>query len=221
MIRLVIFDLDGTLLDTIKDLGNACNHVLTKYGLAEHSLDEYRFFVGNGISKLVERSLPEDKRYGEFIEKLRSEFVNYYVRHAEEHTKPYDGIVDMLKELENREIKIAVASNKFDSATQSLVGRYFGGVNFSAVYGQREGIMPKPDPTIIFDIMADSDIDDKSAILYVGDSDTDMMTAINAGLESIGVTWGFRPREELLASGANHLIDTPAQIIDIVDSKAL
>lgn len=219
MIRLVIFDLDGTLLDTIDDLGNAGNHILQTHGLPVHSLDEYRYFVGNGITKLIERTLPEELRDERFIHSLREEFIAYYTEHAEEYTRPYEGITDMLGELQRGGVKMAVASNKFDAATRSLVERFFGGFNFSAVYGQREGIPVKPDPRIVFDVMSSAGIDDTGSILYVGDTNTDMLTAKNAGLASVGVIWGFRPREELAANGATYIVDRPGHIADIVLRK--
>lgn len=216
MIKLVIFDLDGTLLNTLDDLADSCNYILEKHGFPVHPSDSYRYFVGNGISKLIERAIPEDSRQPEFIEQLRGEFVAYYSLHAEEKTTPYEGIVPLLQKLQSQGIMLAVASNKFMTGTQSLVNEYFEDINFVSVFGQREGVPVKPDPRIIFDIMNESGITDKKEILYVGDTATDMKTCTNAGIRGIGVLWGFRTEEELRENGATYCVNQPSEIIDII-----
>lgn len=215
MIKLVIFDLDGTLLNSIDDLGDSCNYILEKHGFPLHPLEAYRFFVGNGVAKLVERALPEDKRDSQFVEKIRQEFVAYYSLHAEDKTAPYDGIMDLLKGLSSEEVMLAVASNKFIAGTTALVKKYFGDFKFVSVLGQREGIPVKPDPRIVYDIMETSEIG-KDEILYIGDTATDMLTAANAGVKSVGVEWGFRPKSELIENGADYIVQKPQQILDIV-----
>jgi phosphoglycolate phosphatase len=219
MLKLVIFDLDGTLLNTVEDLGDSCNYILGKYNFPVYPLDSYKYFVGNGVAKLIERALPEAERSPEFIEKLRKEFVEYYSEHSENKTAPYPGIVKMLKDLESKGVKLAVASNKFNSGTQSLVKKYFGDIRFVSVLGQREGIPIKPDPQIVFDIMRKSGVENKSEILYVGDTGTDMKTAVNSGIESVGVLWGFRPRKELEETGAVYLVEEAGEIVKIVQDK--
>ncbi len=215
MITTLIFDLDGTLLNTIKDLALSCNHVLKQHGFPEHTEDEYRYFVGNGMAKLVERALPEDKRTSEFIEPILKELINYYYQHKQDNTQPYDGVKEMLQKLQSENYKLAVASNKMDSAVQDLVKRYFPEIQFSVVYGQREDIHPKPAPRIIQNILDALQIEPYEALI-VGDSATDMLTAINSGIKGIGVQWGFRTKEELLLNGANYTIKTPSQIFEIL-----
>lgn len=190
--ELVIFDLDGTLLDTIGDLAAACNHTLAVCGHPQHPLESYRTFVGNGITKLVER----------------------YQSHIADLTRPYGGVVELLDALRGRGIAVAVASNKYQAGTEILVRRFLGDC-FAVVFGQRDGVPVKPDPRIVRDILAATGVGAGSA-LYVGDSDVDMATAANASLESVGVAWGFRPKAELVAAGANHLIDRPEQLLEIV-----
>ncbi|WP_128330980.1 HAD family hydrolase [Apibacter sp. HY039] len=213
MIKLVIFDLDGTLLNTIEDLANSGNYILKKYGFPEHPVDSYRFFVGKGVGKLIERALPEVNRQPEFIEQLRQEFIEYYNLHSDENTAPYPGIISMLKSLGNQGIKLAVASNKYHLGTQALVTKYFSDIAFDVVLGQREGVPAKPDPQIVYDIMKESGISDVNTILYVGDTATDMKTAASSGIKSIGVLWGFRPKEELVDNGAVFLVKKAEDIL--------
>ncbi len=215
MIKLIIFDLDGTLLNTIDDLGDSCNFILEKRGFPIHPLNDYKYFIGSGVSKLIERALPETNRNPKFIEELREEFVGYYSEHSEEKTAPYPGVMEMLKKLHSEGIKLAVASNKFDSGTKALIEKYFGDIPFVSVLGQREGVPIKPDPKIVYDIMEISGIQNKEEILYVGDTGTDMKTAVNSGIKAIGVLWGFRPEEELEKNGSDYLIEAPDEIFKI------
>lgn len=219
MIKLIIFDLDGTLLNTINDLGKSCNYILEQHGFPTHPLQAYRFFVGNGVSKLIERALPETQRSPEFVEKLRKQFVEYYSKHSEDETAPYPGIMKMLKELESKQIKLAVASNKFIEGTQSLVQKFFPDIQFASVLGQREGIPVKPDPQIVYDVMREAGITNKNEILYAGDSGADMQTCVNSGIKGIGVLWGFRSKEELLENGAEYIVEDPSEIVQLALQK--
>lgn len=219
MIKLIIFDLDGTLLNTINDLGKSCNYILEQQGFPTHPLQAYRFFVGNGVSKLIERALPETQRSPEFVEKLRKQFVEYYSIHSEDETAPYPGIMKMLKELESKQIKLAVASNKFIEGTQSLVQKFFPDIQFVSVLGQREGIPVKPDPQIVYDVMREAGITNKNEILYAGDSGADMQTCENSGIKGIGVLWGFRSKEELLENGAEYIVEDPSEIVQLALQK--
>mgnify|MGYP003466812298 FL=1 len=199
MTKLVIFDLDGTLLDTREDIANACNHALRECGCPERRLDEYNMLVGRGIYNLFRGALPEEMRTDEMVLKMRDIFVPYYNAHIDDCTRPYPGIIDLLERLEESGISFAVASNKYQEGTEKLVGKYFGRFRFIKVLGQREGKPIKPDPEIVYEAMKEADIIDKESVAYCGDSDVDMQTGANAGVRTIGVTWGFRTRDELSA----------------------
>jgi phosphoglycolate phosphatase len=215
MIRLVIFDLDGTMLDTIADLAAATNQALAHYGYPTHPTEAYRYFVGNGINKLFERALPEADRTEENVLRIRSRFIPYYDVHNADLSRPYPGVTEVLQALAAQGIQMAVASNKYQRATEKLVAQYFPGIPFVEVLGQRDGIAPKPDPSIVFDILHTAGVAKEEA-LYVGDSNVDMMTAKNAGVRVCGVTWGFRPRTELEAHHPEHLADKAGDILNIV-----
>lgn len=213
--QLVIFDLDGTLLDTIGDLAAACNAVLGAHGLPRHTDEAYRHFVGSGIMRLVERALPEELRTPETVAAVRADFVRYYTEHIDLLTRPYPGIPELIGELARRGIRLAVASNKFQAGTEKLVRRFFPRTAFAAVLGQRPDVPLKPDPAVLKEILAATGIGEER-VLYVGDSGIDMLTAAAAGVRSVGVTWGFRTREELVASGAVHVADRPAEIAEFL-----
>ncbi|MFI3301594.1 MAG: HAD-IA family hydrolase [Rikenellaceae bacterium] len=216
MKKLVIFDLDGTLLDTVGDLAASCNAVLEKHELPTHDLDAYRQFVGNGIMRLVERILPEELRTPEFVAELRAEFVKYYTENIDKYTTRYEGIVLLIEALQRRDIALAVASNKFEAGTRKLVKKFFPNVYFAAVLGQRPDVPLKPHPAIIREIIQrTSYTPDK--ILFVGDSGIDMETAKAAGVDSVGVTWGFRDVEELKESGARYIVDKPMDILKLLE----
>jgi len=212
MIKLIIFDLDGTLLNTIDDLAASVNHVLRKYDYPEHKIPAYQLFVGNGIKKLIERALPENERQEATIFKLKEEFVVYYQQHKAELTRPYDGILDLLSQLHQRGIILAVASNKYQQGTAELVNHFFGKELFAVVLGQRENVPVKPDPIIVNDILKQTGIA-ASDTLYVGDSGVDMQTAKNSCITSVGVTWGLRLRKELEENGACHIVDHASEIV--------
>ena len=209
--QLVIFDLDGTLLDTLDDLATSVNHALQRYGYPQHELMAYRYFVGNGITKLIERALPEEARQEETVALLRSAFLSHYQTHKTNLSKPYPGIPELLESLHRQNVLLAVASNKYHQGTVELVRHFFGESLFAIVLGQREGIPVKPDPTIIEEILTFSAVS-KSETLYVGDSGIDMQAARNSAVTSVGVTWGFRPRQELEQHGANLIVDSPLEI---------
>ena len=215
MIKLAIFDLDGTLLDTIGDLAASCDAVLKQNGLPQHTTDEYRQMVGRGILRLVEYAIPEAMRSPEYVEKVRCDFVAYYIEHIDLYTRPYEGIPALIKHLAERSVKIAVASNKFQAGTERLIRSFFPDTEFVAVLGQRSGVPLKPDPQIDLEIIATAGIE-PSEVLHIGDSGVDMQTARAAGIRAVGVTWGFRSREELTECGADVIVDTPEQILDLV-----
>ena len=196
MKKLIIFDLDGTLLNTIADLAQSTNYALSTLGYPTHPESAYPFMVGNGINKLFERALPEGEKTEANILRVRQHFVPYYDMHNADKSRPYPGIPELLEQLQSRGFQLAVASNKYQAATEKLIVHYFPNIRFKAVFGQREGIPVKPDPTIVEDILALTKIAHED-VLYVGDSAVDMQTAINARVTACGVTWGFRPRAEL------------------------
>ena len=213
--ELVIFDLDGTLLDTIGDLAVACTAVLAVRGRPQTSCEEYCRLVGNGILRLVERALPEPLRTPENVALVRADFVAYYTAHIDRHTKPYAGIPEVVAELARRGVRMAVASNKFQAGTEKLIRLFFPDAAFAAVFGQRPGVPLKPDPAVVEEILARTGTP-KERVLYVGDSGVDMQTAAAAGVRSAGVTWGFRDRTELVESGARHIVDRPEELLGLL-----
>lgn len=211
MKKLVIFDLDGTLLNTIADLALSTNYALGKLGYPTHEVEAYNFMVGNGINKLFERALPEGEKTEENVLRVRKEFVPFYDIHNADKSQPYPGIPELLSHLQQAGIQVAVASNKYQAATQKLIAHYFPNIRFTAVFGQRDGINVKPDPTIVFDILKIVGIEKKD-VLYVGDSGVDMQTAANAGVTACGVTWGFRPKAELEGFNPAYIVDSAEEI---------
>lgn len=216
MKKLVIFDLDGTLLDTIADLAMATNHALQESGYPTRPVDEIRTFVGNGINKLLERSLPDSEKNEANTLRLRTHFLPYYDAHNADLSTPYPGISLLLQELQEKGLMIAVASNKYQTATVKLIHHYFPNISFVEILGQREGVPVKPDPSIVFDIIQKAGVS-KEETLYVGDSNVDMQTAHNAGIDAIGVAWGFRPRAELEALQPLAVIDKAEELSDYLN----
>lgn len=211
----VIFDLDGTLLNTLGDLRAATNRALEVRGLPPHSMEEIRQFIGNGIRLLICRAMPEGTPEAE-IDAALDDFKAYYAAHIHDRTVPYDGIPQLLTALRKRGIKVAVLSNKIDSASQQLIEYFFPGKT-DVVFGEHVGVPRKPDPTSCRMVMQQLGVQPEQ-VLYVGDSGTDMQTAKNAGLYAVGVTWGFRSKEVLLEYGADILVHRPEQILQILDS---
>lgn len=215
MKKLVIFDLDGTLLNTIYDLAQSTNFALAENGFPTHEVAEYNYFVGNGINKLFERALPEGERTEANIACIREKFLIHYDQHNADKSRPYEGIPELLETLDKRGILLAVASNKYQAATQKLVAHFFPQIHFAAIFGQREGVPTKPNPQIVEDILGITNIGINET-LYVGDSGVDMQTALNSKVEACGVTWGFRPIEELEQFHPAHIIHTPGEILKLI-----
>jgi phosphoglycolate phosphatase len=211
MKKLIIFDLDGTLLNTIDDLAMATNHALAENGYPTHAVEEYNFFVGNGINKLFERALPEEARTPENVQRIRASFIPFYDAHKLDLTRPYDGIPELLKTLSDNGVKLAIASNKYQLATEKLVNYYFAETPFVAVFGQRENVPIKPDPTVVEEIRRLAKAE-PAETLFVGDSGVDMLTAQQAGVTAVGVTWGFRSAEELRTYDPDYLVAKPDEI---------
>lgn len=213
--RLAVFDLDGTLLDTIGDLAEACNYMLSLRGLGPHSREDYAKMVGNGILNLVKRALPEELRTEKYVAAARLDFLDYYTAHIDCYTRPYEGIYEVLRTLQNKGWLLAVASNKFDDGTQKLVHTIFPDIHFSAIYGNKEGFPLKPDAALLELIMQECDAT-ATTTWMIGDSGVDIQTAKNAGVRSIGCSWGFRPRTELEEFAADYIVDTPSEILQIL-----
>lgn len=212
MKKLIIFDLDGTLLDTIADLGTACNHALESKGYRRHPLAAYPYMVGNGVRKLIERAQPDASP--EEVEELLGIFRQYYDEHCTDYTKPYPGIPELLAELHSRGIAIAVASNKYESASRRIVTHFFPDIPFVAILGQVDDRPVKPDPSIDFQVLL-SHPTPKAQTMHVGDSAVDIETARRACIDSVGVTWGFRPITELRKACADHIVSTPDDILKL------
>lgn len=211
----VIFDLDGTLLKTIDDLAVATNYALKELGFPTHGLWVYPQMVGNGVGKLIERALPDDARTEKNLREALATFKSYYGEHCCDATVPYPGIPELLEELTARGVSLAVTSNKYQEAVTKIIAHYFPDANFKAILGNTEGMPRKPDPSIVFKALSMCPTP-KSDVLYVGDSGVDMETARRACVESVGVSWGFRPILELKEAYADHIISTPAQILDLL-----
>ncbi len=214
-VSLVIFDLDGTLLNTIADLGTATNYALKECGYKTHPISKYNDFVGNGIYNLIKRALPEPARDEAEIVRIKQHFLDYYNNHNTDDTKPYDGIQQLLDALCDRNINVAIASNKYQIAVEKLAKHYFPQINWVAIEGQKENYPIKPDPSIVFNILLKCPTP-KQDVLYIGDSGVDMLTARRSGVRSVGVTWGFRPQSELEQNFATHIIKSPTDILSIL-----
>lgn len=215
MKKLYIFDLDGTLVNSLCDLADSVNYVLEKYGYPVHDIEEYKYFVGNGTLKLIERALPESDRTNEKIEKLHSEFSQEYTKRALDKTRPYDGIVQLLNKIKENDCKLAVASNKPDKFSKYIVESLFGTDIFDIISGKKDGVPTKPSPDIILDILNQLGVSKEDAVM-AGDSNVDVFTAHNAGLKCVGCTWGFRGRQELVEAGADVIADIPEEIWDLI-----
>ncbi len=209
----IIFDLDGTILNTLDDLADAGNHALSEMGYPVHETEKYRYFVGNGIPKLIERIIPADASR-EAYEKVYESFCSYYNAHMYDKTKPYDGMTELLSELHKNGIKLAVVTNKAHIFACEMVKKYYGSV-FDAVFGSVEGLPKKPDPYWVNKALEEIGCKPDDCI-YVGDSSVDMQTALNAGIFSCGVLWGFRERGELLESGAKSLASDSSELKKII-----
>ena len=213
--KAVLFDLDGTLLDTLEDLATAANRALAAREFPVHPVDAYRYFVGDGLSILVERILPASQRTPEMVQKMVTAFQQEYVQNWNDRSAPYPGIAEMLDALTLEGVRMAVLSNKPDDFTRLCVKSLLPKWSFDPLLGQRPGVAKKPDPAAALEVAHSLHLSPKQ-ILYVGDTSVDMQTARAAGMDAVGVLWGFRDKQELQQSGALHLIDTPAELLPIL-----
>lgn len=209
--KTVLFDMDGTLLDSLSDMHDAVNHILAENGWAARSREEIRAFVGNGARKLMERAIPETLAPQRFEEVL-ADYKDWYQAHNCVKTQPYPGISHVLAELEARGVKTAVVSNKPDATTKALAEKFFPGM---PALGQRDGVDPKPSPALVAQALSALGVRPENAV-YVGDSEVDVATARNAELPLIAVSWGFRGREKLETAGAEHIADTAPQLLKML-----
>lgn len=215
MFKLAVFDLDGTLVNSIFDLADAVNTALSEKGYPVHETDEYYFMVGNGAKKLCERALPEDRRTEEEIVSLQRRFSEAYSQNCLNKTRPYEGMPELVKRLREAGIMCAVASNKPDSFSGEIVAALFPEVRFDLVRGKRDGVPTKPQPQIVYNIAAELGADLAQAV-FIGDSCVDVQTAHNAGLPCIGCVWGFRGEAELKANNCEYIAQTPDDIFRII-----
>ena len=210
---LAVFDMDGTILNTLDDMTDSLNEILGRYKLPLHTVEEVRFMVGNGIPKLIERAISDGRNHPDF-EKILAEFIEWYGEHRAIKTAPYDGIIDCIKRLRAAGLKIAVNTNKVESAAVDLCNDYFPGL-FDIISGSRPGMPPKPAPDGIYEILKRAQMDGKSEgqrAVFIGDSDVDMQTGMNAGLDVIGVDWGFRGKKFLEEHGAKVIMMNAAEL---------
>ena len=213
-IKLAIFDLDGTLVNSIADLACATNTALEKFGYPVHEVVKYNYMVGDGVPKLIERALPPDGRKKENNAIIHKEFDKYYKMHYSDMTRPYSGIPELLQNIKRKDILIAVASNKPDKFTKAIVSSFFDGV-FDVVQGKADDTEKKPAPDIILKIIKKLDVSKEDTIM-IGDSNVDIFTAQNAGVRSIGCLWGFRTKEELEAAKADYIVSEPCEILNLI-----
>jgi len=215
--KAVLFDLDGTLLNTLNDLADTANRVLASRGFPTHPLDAYRYFVGEGAAKLIFRALPYEKRQDDqCIQACTKAFYEDYDLNWNVSTRPYEGVPEMLDALSARNIKLAVLSNKPDHFTQKCVGEFLSKWNFEPVFGLRENVPRKPDPIGALEVATRLNLP-PSGFIYVGDTSIDMQTANAAGMFAVGVEWGFRPVKELKDAGAQMIIEHPSAILDLLN----
>lgn len=215
MKQTVIFDLDGTLLNTIEDLGVSVNHALESMGYPTHAIETYPSMVGNGVRKLISRALPAEARNPQIIDRMLVHFREHYDEHCTDTTSPYPGIERIVGLLSDKGVNLCVTSNKYQSAVTTIIHHFFPDANWKAVLGTTPGMPRKPDPSIVFEALNLCPTPKKD-VLYVGDSGIDMETARRACVESVGVTWGFRHVQELRDAYADHIVSDPDDILTLV-----
>ncbi len=219
MIKAVLFDLDGTLVNSLSDLAASSNYALSQFGYPIHTEESYKYFVGDGMLKLIERILPPENRDSKTIQEVFKRFWSHYSEHYTDCTVPYNGIIPLISELKSRGLKIAVISNKAEEMAIAVVDKLFGKV-FDAVYGKRDGYPAKPDPALTLELIKELGVAPEECLL-VGDSGMDAATAVNVGCTGVGVLWGFRTREELSLNGATYIVGNPNDIIGLLKENEI
>ncbi|MDR1347499.1 MAG: HAD family hydrolase [Prevotellaceae bacterium] len=217
MIKCCIFDLDGTIINSLHDLVNAANSTLASFGLPVHDIEKYKQFVGNGVAKLIEQILPDEYRNDEYKYKILNVFNENYNRCCLDLTKPYAGISETLAELKKQNITLAVVSNKPDDLAKKIISNLLPDI-FDDVFGNKTGIARKPSPDLCLRVMQNHNIK-ASDCAFIGDSDIDIFTAINAKILPVGVTWGFRSRSELKKAGAKYIVNKPGELLKILKNS--
>lgn len=212
--KAVVFDLDGTLLNTVEDIAFAMNSVLARNNLPTHRVDDYRFFVGSGLTNLVYQTLPKEYRAPQYIEQYLLDVREEYSKCLDDNTKPYSGIYELFDALTIKNIPLAILSNKPHQFMHETIKTHFSKWSFKIVFGARDGVPTKPDPQSAIEISEIMNISPEQ-IVYVGDADVDMITATRAGMYPVGVSWGFRPVSELLENGAKKIINHPSELVEL------
>lgn len=216
MVKAVLFDLDGTLADSLIDLSISTNYAIGKFGYKPQPTESFKLFAGDGIPKMIERALPEDTDKKNEVGKIMPVFLNYYGNHFCDNTTAYEGVVELIDNLKHRGIAVAVVTNKAQEMAEKVVLKLYGN-RFDLILGKRDGVPPKPDPTATLMAMSKLNVKPNECI-FVGDSKMDVMAGVNSGAYPIGVLWGFRDEEELISGGAKRLIEKPQELLAIIDS---
>lgn len=215
MIKAILFDLDGTLVNSLLDLASGVNYALASKGYPTHDTDAFKYFVGDGIPKMIERALPPEHRTAKEIDEVKNVFLSYYAIHYADKTHAYNGMPELITDLKSNGLKIAVVTNKAQDMANKVVTCVYGDI-FDLVIGMRDGILPKPDPTSALMAMNQLGVTPEECI-FIGDSGMDVATAVNSGAVPVGVLWGFRKEDELLKSGAKYIISKPQELLDIIE----
>lgn len=215
-IKAVLFDLDGTLINTLEDLATATNYALKQFGYPEQEIEKFKIYAGNGVAVMLERAMPQSEVTPERIKELKTHFLTYYEKHFDDKTRAYDGVSELLSELRKRGYLLAVVTNKVDEMARLILNKLYPG-SFDLIYGQRDSVPSKPDPTLAFMAMDKLGVTPEQCV-FVGDSGVDIATAVNSKALPVGVLWGFRNREELLENGARHIIGRPMELLPILEN---
>ena len=214
MIKAVLFDLDGTLADSLIDLADGVNRAIASKGFPTHEVEAFKYFVGDGIPKMIERALPEENRDAETVNEIKNIFLPYYAIHYADNTYAYEGMPELVNNLKSQGFIVAVVTNKEQNMANEVVTSLYGDV-FDLIFGKRDGIPAKPDPTAALMAMEELGVKPEECV-FIGDSGMDVATAVNSGAVPVGELWGFRKKDELLANGAKYIIKKPQELLDII-----